>query len=62
MQESYVSNATNSWLESVERSLAQMKEYQVSCLIQCLRLFADRAFSRLPAKDSRPAVLLTIPR
>jgi len=29
MQESYVSNATNSWLESVERSLAQMKEYQV---------------------------------
>ena len=30
MQESYVSNATNSWLESVERSLAQMKEYQVS--------------------------------
>jgi hypothetical protein len=30
MQESYVSNATNSWLESIERSLAQMKEYQVS--------------------------------
>lgn len=30
MQESYVANATTSWLESVERSLAQMKEYQVS--------------------------------
>jgi hypothetical protein len=30
MQESYVSNATNSWLESVERSMAQMKEYQAS--------------------------------
>lgn len=30
MQESYVANATTSWLESTERSLAQMKEYQVS--------------------------------
>ena len=29
-QESYVANATSSWLESLERSLAQMKEYQVS--------------------------------
>jgi len=28
-QESYISNATSSWLESLERSLAQMKEYQV---------------------------------
>ena len=28
-QETYVSNATTSWLESLERSLAQMKEYQV---------------------------------
>lgn len=34
MQESYVSNATNSWLESVERSLAQMKEYQVRPIYQ----------------------------
>ncbi|GAB7355247.1 hypothetical protein MBLNU459_g5796t3 [Dothideomycetes sp. NU459] len=30
MQESYVANATTSWLESVERSLAQMKEYQAA--------------------------------
>ena len=30
IQESYVANATTSWLESLERSLAQMKEYQVS--------------------------------
>jgi len=30
IQESYVANATASWLESLERSLAQMKEYQVS--------------------------------
>ena len=30
MQETYVQNATTSWLESLERSLAQMKEYNVS--------------------------------
>ncbi|KAF2457135.1 hypothetical protein BDY21DRAFT_286659 [Lineolata rhizophorae] len=30
MQESYVSNATSSWLEGLERSLAQMKEYQAA--------------------------------
>ncbi|KAJ9623586.1 hypothetical protein H2203_005848 [Taxawa tesnikishii (nom. ined.)] len=30
MQESYVANATTSWLESLERSLAQMKEYQAA--------------------------------
>ena len=29
IQETYVANATTSWLESLERSLAQMKEYQV---------------------------------
>lgn len=28
-QESYIAKATTSWLESLERSLAQMKEYQV---------------------------------
>ena len=32
IQETYVANATTNWLESLERSLAQMKEYQV-----CLR-------------------------
>lgn len=30
IQETYVTDATTSWLESLERSLAQMKEYQVS--------------------------------
>lgn len=30
IQESYVAHATTSWLESLERSLAQMKEYQVT--------------------------------
>jgi hypothetical protein len=29
MQESYAVQATSSWLEALERSLAQMKEYQV---------------------------------
>lgn len=29
IQESYIAQATSSWLESLERSLAQMKEYQV---------------------------------
>jgi hypothetical protein len=29
IQESFVSEATASWLESLERSLAMMKEYQV---------------------------------
>ena len=29
MQENFVSDATSTWLESLERSLAMMKEYQV---------------------------------
>lgn len=29
MQESYAGQATSTWLEALERSLAQMKEYQV---------------------------------
>ena len=33
IQESYVANATSSSLESLERSLAQMKEYQVRTLL-----------------------------
>lgn len=30
VQETYCANATSSWLESVERSLTQMKEYQAA--------------------------------
>ncbi|KAF2199292.1 BAR-domain-containing protein [Delitschia confertaspora ATCC 74209] len=30
VQETYVSNATNTWLEGLERSVAQMKEYQAA--------------------------------
>lgn len=29
LQESYMINATSTWLESLDRSNAQMKEYQV---------------------------------
>ena len=29
IQEQYIARATSSWLESLERSLAQMKEYTV---------------------------------
>ena len=29
VQDNYVQTASESWLESMERSLAQMKEYQV---------------------------------
>jgi hypothetical protein len=29
VQETYVASATSTWLEGLERSLAQMKEYQV---------------------------------
>jgi hypothetical protein len=32
IQENYVANASHTWLESLERSLAQMKEYQVGLL------------------------------
>lgn len=32
MQETYVADATTTWLESLERSLAQMKDYQVGTL------------------------------
>jgi hypothetical protein len=32
LQETFIQNATSSWLESLERSLAQMKEYQVRLL------------------------------
>ena len=31
-QEAYVGSATGAWLESLERSLAQLKEYQVRSL------------------------------
>lgn len=29
LQETYVANTSSSWLESLERSLAMMREYQV---------------------------------
>lgn len=37
IQETYVANATSSWLESLERSLAQMKDYQVCRYMSALK-------------------------
>lgn len=37
-QDVYVQEATSTWLESLERSLAQMKEYQVRILCSDLRV------------------------
>lgn len=37
IQETYVANATSSWLESLERSLAQMKDYQVCRYMPALK-------------------------
>jgi hypothetical protein len=44
LQETYVANATNGWLESLERSLAMMKEYQV-CKLQLV--FSANAMDNL---------------
>jgi len=33
-QETYVVGATAGWMESLERSLAMMKEYEVSLILQ----------------------------
>jgi hypothetical protein len=58
IQESFVSEATASWLESLERSLAMMKEYQVSFPVcHCQR--PNRVLTdapRPPARSSRTAV------
>lgn len=37
IQENYTAHATTGWLESLERSLAQMKEYQVHHLTMSIR-------------------------
>ena len=36
VQETYIAQATSTYLESLERSLAQMKEYQVRVAIRQL--------------------------
>lgn len=33
IQEGYIAQATSSWLESLDRSMTQMKDYQVGCLL-----------------------------
>jgi hypothetical protein len=57
IQESFVSEATASWLESLERSLAMMKEYQVSFPV-CHCQHPNRVLTdapRPPARSSRTA-------
>ncbi|RKF58116.1 Uncharacterized protein C19C2.10 [Golovinomyces cichoracearum] len=47
-QESYVVNATNGWLESLERSLAMMKEYQAARKkLENRRLAYDASLSKM---------------
>ncbi|KAI9818552.1 MAG: hypothetical protein M1827_000611 [Pycnora praestabilis] len=48
MQETYVANATSSWLESLERSLAQMKEYQAARKkLETRRLAYDTSLAKM---------------
>jgi len=48
MQETYCANATSSWLESLERSLVQMKEYQnAKKKLESRRLAYDTASSKM---------------
>lgn len=53
VQETYVANATTSWLESLERSLAQMKEYQVWGNLARSWLFAHLLQSARKKLESR---------
>ncbi|KAF2422073.1 BAR-domain-containing protein [Tothia fuscella] len=47
-QETYVANATASWLESLERSLAQMKEYQAARKkLETRRLAYDASLAKM---------------
>lgn len=48
IQESYVSNASSTWLESLDRSLAQMKEYQTARKkLETRRLAYDTSLTKL---------------
>ncbi|KAI9807321.1 MAG: hypothetical protein M1833_000064 [Piccolia ochrophora] len=48
VQESYVANTTSNWLEGLERSLAQMKEYQAARKkLETRRLAYDASLSKM---------------
>ncbi|KAK5065242.1 hypothetical protein LTR84_001080 [Exophiala bonariae] len=48
VQESYITSATNTWLESLERSLVQMKEYQASRKrLETRRLAYDTSLAKM---------------
>lgn len=47
-QESYIAGATSSWLESLERSLVQMKEYQAARKrLETRRLAYDTSLAKM---------------
>jgi hypothetical protein len=47
-QESYIMDATNSWLESLERSMVQMKEYQAARKkLETRRLAYDTSLAKM---------------
>jgi phage-related tail protein len=47
-QENYIASATSSWLESLERSLVQMKEYQASRKkLETRRLAYDTSLAKM---------------
>lgn len=47
IQETYAAQATSSWLESLERSLAQMKDYQVGLQLsaQCEYVYTNNIYA-----------------
>ena len=55
IQETYVTKATSSWLEGLERSLAQMKEYQVSIQVVLARGTWGSESARLLGRSLRTA-------
>jgi len=59
LQETYVADATTTWLESLERSLAMMKEYQVHTLEMVTQMGTNCC--RLLARSSRTADWRTTP-
>ena len=58
IQEGYISKATSSWLDSLERSVAQMKDYQVRFLEKCYAPCRTYCY-RLPGRSWRVVAWLT---
>ena len=59
IQEGYISRASSSWLDSSERSVAQMKEYQVGSTDFADLVVVDLTWCRLLERSWTAAALLT---